>query len=54
MVFRMDKYGIILEVFIRTLSMQVLFGHNMVPMGQIKGEELGTHFKDLLSYEIRV
>ena len=38
MVFRMDKYGITLEVFIRTLSLQVLFGHNVAPMGQIKGK----------------
>ena len=35
--FRIDKYGIILKVVIRTLPMQVLFGHNVAPMGRIKG-----------------
>ena len=38
MVFRMDRYGIILKVVIRTLSMQVLFGRNVAPMGRIRGD----------------
>ena len=37
MVFRMDKYGIILEVVIRTLSVLVLFGHNVAPISRFKG-----------------
>ena len=51
MVFRMDKYGIILEAFIRTLSIQILFGHHVAPMGQIKGNnsapilKVCTHMK---------
>ena len=38
MVFRMDKYGIILEAVNRTLSMQILFGRNEAPRGRIKGD----------------
>ena len=54
MVFRIDKYGIILKVVIRTLPVQVLFGRNMAPMGQIKGDNSSPILKiDLLSYEIR-
>ena len=38
MVFGMEKYGVILEGVNRTLSMQILFGRNEAPRGQIKGD----------------
>ena len=32
----------------------MLWGLKVVPIGRTKGRLLGTHFPDLLSYEIRI
>ena len=54
MVFRKDKYGVMLNVFIRTFDIRIFWGRTFVPMGRIKGRQPSTRFPDLLLYEISV
>ena len=42
MVFRKDKWGIILKVFIRTFKIRVLWGLKLVPIGRKRGDNSAT------------